>query len=139
MRKCPKCGGRLRRVHRTLLERFRFLAIYACRDCHLEEPMPRHFQLHLGVAARCPKCGTFRIVRLKEPDHIDPMHTGFLNMLERMVGGRLYHCRFCRIQFFDRRRLASEVAAADAEEQAEMEAAEEPQPTVPDSNTGQDS
>jgi hypothetical protein len=36
------------------------------------------------------------------------MHTGFLNFLERRFGGRLYHCRYCRIQFYDRRMLASE-------------------------------
>jgi len=42
------------------------------------------------------------------------MYTGLLNMLERMAGGRLHHCRYCRIQFWDRRRLAAEVAAGEA-------------------------
>ena len=110
MRKCGQCGGRLRRVHRTLLERFSYMAIYACRECYREEHVPRRFRLHFGKAARCPLCGTFRITRLKERDGIDPMHKGFLHWMERMAGGTLCHCRFCRVQFYDRRKLAAEVA-----------------------------
>ena len=33
------------------------------------------------------------------------MHTGLLHLLERLAGGALYHCCFCRIQFYDRRVL----------------------------------
>jgi hypothetical protein len=92
--------------------------------------------LHRGKSARCPKCGTYRIVRLKEPDTVDPMHTGPLNLLERMAGGRLHHCRFCRIQFWDRRRLASEVAADEAAAQA-AGAGQETEPAAP-ANDGPD-
>ena len=31
------------------------------------------------------------------------MRRGFLNFVERLANGRLYHCRFCRVQFYDRR------------------------------------
>ena len=82
----------MRRVHRTLLERVNYLAIYECKECHTEDNLPRAHQLHRGEAARCPKCGTYRITRLKEPDKIDPMHRGILNALEHMAGGRLQHC-----------------------------------------------
>ena len=99
----------MHRVHRTFLERFRYLAIFECRHCQTEESFPRAWAMHLGDAVRCSKCGTFRVTRLKEPDRIDKMHTGFLNFLERIAGGRLYHCRFCRLQFWDRRLLASEL------------------------------
>jgi hypothetical protein len=61
-------------------------------------------------------------VRLKEPDHIDKCHTGLLNLLERMAGGKLYHCRYCRIQFYDRRRLANEVAAEETAQEEEAAA-----------------
>ena len=104
----------MRRVHRTLLERLSYIAIYSCKECHAEDNLPRAHQLHRGKAARCPKCGTYRITRLKQPDHIDPMNTGVLNMLEKAAGGKLYHCRFCRIQFWDRRRLQAEVMADEA-------------------------
>jgi hypothetical protein len=45
---------------------------------------------------------------LKERDRIDPMNSGLLNLLERMTGGKLFHCRFCRVQFYDRRSRASD-------------------------------
>jgi DNA-directed RNA polymerase subunit RPC12/RpoP len=115
----------MRRVHRTVLERFSYLAIYSCKDCHAEDNLPRAHQLHRGTTARCPKCGTFRISRLKEPDRIDPMHSGVLNLLEKMAGGRLFHCRYCRIQFWDRRRLQSELAVGEAAPGSLSEAAPE--------------
>jgi hypothetical protein len=49
-------------------------------------------------------------VRLKEPDKIDRKHGGFLNLMERLAGkGRMFHCRWCRLQFFDRRPLANDI------------------------------
>jgi hypothetical protein len=52
------------------------------------------------------------VVRLKAPDKIDRKHGGFLNLVERLVGkGRMFHCRWCRLQFFDRRPLATDVRA----------------------------
>src|SRR5579872_1509349 len=111
MHKCGQCGGKLRRVHRTFLERFGFMAIYACRECETEEFIPRRYRYHFGPHARCPRCGTLRIVKLKEKDHIDPMYVGFLNFLEWLVRGKLHHCRYCRCQFYDRRTLAAEVHA----------------------------
>jgi DNA-directed RNA polymerase subunit RPC12/RpoP len=114
MQKCSRCGARLRRVHRTFLERFGYLAIYECKQCGMEEFYPRRYRLHFGPAARCPKCGTYRIVRLKAPDKIDSRYHGILNLFERMAGGHLYHCRFCRIQFYDRRKLAADEAKPNA-------------------------
>jgi hypothetical protein len=111
----------MRRVHRSLLERVNYLAVYACKACKTEDKLPRPHQMHRGKAARCPKCGTFRIKQLKEPDRIDPMHTGVLNRLEKLVGGKLFHCRFCRIQFWDRRRLQSKILASEAARAVEAE------------------
>jgi hypothetical protein len=107
VRKCGFCGShRLRRVHRTFFERFRYLAIYECRDCENEEFIPRHYTYHFGENARCPKCGTVRVTKLRIPDKIDPMFPGVLNRAEKMMGGVLHHCCFCRVQFYDRRKLA---------------------------------
>jgi hypothetical protein len=106
MRTCTRCGGRLKRIHRTFAERIAYLAIYECRDCHEINHAPRRFRLHFGEFCRCPRCGTFRVVRLKKRDRIDPMDRGFLHLLERMAGGQIYHCRYCRVQFYDRRQLA---------------------------------
>ncbi len=73
----------------------------------------RTYMYHLGPVTRCHRCGTQRLVRLKERDHIDPMYHHPLSLLQRLFSGsRLFHCRFCRIQFWDRRPAADEVAAA---------------------------
>ena len=85
------------------------MAIYECHKCEREEFVPRRYRYHFGPTCRCPVCGTYRVVRLKERDKIDRMHSGFLNLVEKAVGrNRLYHCRWCRLQFFDRRPLAAE-------------------------------
>jgi len=122
MVKCEQCGGRMRHVHRTFFERFGYLAIYECRDCDVEKFYPRRYMHHFGPYCRCPLCGTLRVTRLKSRDRIDPPHTGFLNFLERLVGGKLYHCRYCRVQFYDRRNLASEDKTPGLEWQEEQAA-----------------
>jgi hypothetical protein len=104
----------VRRIHRTFLERFSYMAIFECRDCHEISNSPRRFKLHLGEFCRCPRCGTFRLSKLKKRDNIDPMHGGFLHLLERMAGGKLYHCCYCRLQFYDRRGLAPESGPENA-------------------------
>jgi DNA-directed RNA polymerase subunit RPC12/RpoP len=106
----------LKRVHRTFFERFVYMAMYECRDCQREDFAPRQYRYHFGPHSRCPECGTYRLVRLKARDHIDPMHSGLLNLFERMAGGRLHHCCFCRIQFYDRRRLAADAGPTLAPE-----------------------
>jgi DNA-directed RNA polymerase subunit RPC12/RpoP len=107
VRKCGYCGGSgLKRVHRTFLERFSYLAIYECRDCEHEEFVPRRYTYHLGGDVRCPRCGTYRVTKLRALDKIDKMASGPLNWMEKLAGGSLYHCCFCRVQFYDRRKLA---------------------------------
>ena len=109
--KCGQCGGKLRRVHRTFFERFSYMAIYECQKCEQEEYVPRRFRYHFGPACRCPVCGSHRVSKLKMADKIDRFHGGFLNLLERIASkGQLFHCRWCRLQFYDRRRLLSEIS-----------------------------
>jgi uncharacterized protein with PIN domain len=134
MLKCSHCGGRLRRVHRTVLERFRYAAVYYCKGCDNEECLPRIFQYHFGVYARCPQCGTHRLSKLRERDKIDKMNTGLLNLAERIWGGNLYHCRYCRLQFYDRRIRLSD----GPEEPVAAEAAGEVTPEVHQAGAGGD-
>ena len=109
MLKCGQCGGKVRRVHRTFVERFSYMAIYQCKECEHEEFVPRRYRFHFGDHARCPRCGTFRVQKLKERDKIDPFYGGLLDFFERLAsGGRIYHCRYCRVQFHDRRRHAED-------------------------------
>ena len=106
MEKCANCGKPLRRVRRTFFQQFRYSAAYQCRECGGEEYAPHAYRFHFGPYARCPRCGTVRILKRKKRDPVDPMHWSFLIVLERLLGGKLCHCEFCRIQFYDRRNLA---------------------------------
>jgi len=129
MHKCLRCGGRLRRVHRTLLERLGYMAIYQCQRCREEQVVLRRWRYHLGAGARCPLCGSRRITKLKAPDKIDRMQSGFLNFVERLANGKLYHCRFCRIQFFDRRDFPP-AAEQPVENRDVVQAVQSPQRTA---------
>ncbi|HUI80997.1 MAG TPA: hypothetical protein VLY24_23900 [Bryobacteraceae bacterium] len=117
MIKCHECGSKLRRVHRTFRERFQYLAIFKCDTCETEAYAPHPYSYHFGPQCRCPRCGTYRLGRLKERDRIDRMQTGLFNLVERLAGGRLVHCRICRLQFYDRRPLASEAPVPQPEMQ----------------------
>jgi hypothetical protein len=45
--------------------------------------------------------------------------------VERVAGkGKLFHCRWCRLQFYDRRILATELAKAAAEPERAEDTAE---------------
>jgi hypothetical protein len=99
-----------------------YLAVYRCPGCNATETVERRYRLHLGENCRCPKCGTYRVTKLKERDHIDKMHTGFLHLLEKLAGGRLYHCCFCRLQFYDRRTMRARIKDASVSTATPIEA-----------------
>ena len=107
------------RVHRTFLQRFNCLAVYTCADCQEGDFILRQHAKFLRVECCCPQCGTHRVVRLTERDHIDKMRSGLFNLLERLLGGDIYHCRYCRLQFYDSRPLSKRPMrqrATDAEQ-----------------------
>ena len=54
--------------------------------------------------ATCPRCGTDRLDRLKRIDEIDRVSKLPWSALQRFLGGKLYHCRSCRLQFHDCRK-----------------------------------
>jgi hypothetical protein len=132
VRKCGYCGGsKLKRVHRTFMERFSYLAIYECRDCEHEEFVPRRYTYRFGEEARCPNCGTYRLSKLRGVDRIERMATGPLNRLEKLLGGTLYHCVFCRLQFYDRRKAAPRTVLEPVSPPIEIEAMPERQVATP--------
>jgi len=104
MLRCPTCQGRLRRVHRTFSEKLLYTAVYECRPCHARKPELRWYAVYLGDYPRCPHCGTYRLTRLATRDKIDQMQKGPLNFAQFLLGANLYHCRYCRLQFYDMRK-----------------------------------
>jgi len=68
------------------------------------------------AVCRCPDCGTSRVVFRRKPDHIDRMSKAPASMLAKLRKGRLYHCIFCRLQFYSTKPLARRPAAAKPRE-----------------------
>jgi hypothetical protein len=86
------------------------MGVFECPQCKDVKRMPRRFTYYFGEHSRCPLCGTFRVRALAEKDHIDRMLKTPMNAWHRITGGRIYHCRYCRVQFYDRRTLAEEAS-----------------------------
>jgi hypothetical protein len=57
---------------------------------------------------RCPNCRTQQLARRWKRDHIDRLSHSPWSMLQRVLGAQLYHCRSCRLQFYDWRPLRVE-------------------------------
>ena len=58
-----------------------------------------------GGPVQCPRCRTARLRILKKRDGIDTMYGNFLlNRWRVRRGDTLYHCIFCRLQFYDPRK-----------------------------------
>jgi hypothetical protein len=79
------------------------MAVYECRKCHTRKPEPRWYARYFGDYPRCPRCGTLRLTRLASRDRIDPMYKNLFATAQRLFGAGLYHCRYCRLQFYDMR------------------------------------
>ncbi|MBK9169199.1 MAG: zinc ribbon domain-containing protein [Bryobacterales bacterium] len=116
MAKCLQCGGRLARIHRTFRDRLRFAAIYRCRDCGARQEQEHWYSAFFGPASRCPSCGTYRLQRLREVDRIDRVSRNPISFIQRILGGQLHRCGYCRLQFYDLRPIAPspKVAAPQA-------------------------
>ena len=57
------------------------------------------------ATATCPDCGTTDLRRTHRKSHIERLLRTPWSVIQKALGGRLYWCRRCRVQFFDCRRL----------------------------------
>ena len=64
---------------------------------------------------RCPDCGTSRVVLRKNRDHIDRISRSPSSLVAKVRGGKLYHCIFCRLQFYST--LPQEPSSGDTAEE----------------------
>jgi DNA-directed RNA polymerase subunit RPC12/RpoP len=84
------------------VERFIYAEAFRCDSCEKRVRIAT-FNLKRLRYVKCPSCHSVDLTILKRPDRIDRMQKGLLNALQRVGGGKLYHCWFCRIQFYDTR------------------------------------
>ena len=55
----------------------------------------------------CPRCGTPRLRVLRKRDGVDEMSSSLISFLQRFLGAELHHCEFCRLQFYDFRKVSA--------------------------------
>jgi cytoskeletal protein CcmA (bactofilin family) len=58
----------------------------------------------------CPHCGNQDLTVLPERDHIEKFYNGPISRLQGLCGAKLYHCVYCRLQFYDARKPADPAA-----------------------------
>lgn len=103
---CENCGGQRIRLHRSVWQRFAYSAVYECKDCKKRVPQPRKFTFEFTRNVSCPHCGNQDLKKLSRRDHIEKFYQGPISRLEGLFGANLYHCIYCRLQFFDIREMA---------------------------------
>src|ERR1035438_8652401 len=77
---------------------------------------------------RCPSCGSERLQLRTERDHIDRLYQTPSDMVRRLFAAdmQLYHCRVCRLQFYDVGQAAEPAVQSTAEAAPEEVAMAEP-------------
>jgi hypothetical protein len=101
MQNCLSCGGLLMRVHRTFAEKIVYIAVLECSKCARRQVFWCLFLL--GRRTHCPHCWNVNLDKLKSVDFIETMYKNPLSYFQKWLGGNLYHCSFCRLQFYDLR------------------------------------
>jgi hypothetical protein len=76
-----------------------------CLTCGKRQTAGGWLILDRNEHAVCPSCGTGKLGTRLTPDPIDFLYRSPNNFLKKLLGGTLYKCRFCRLQFYDRRPL----------------------------------
>ena len=105
---CSTCGHETIRVRRNYLQKVYTFAIFKCPKCSNRMYLRRASFGALSRYAQCPQCGTRNLSKLKCIDRVDRMNKNPLRMLLMVVRAPLYHCTFCRLQFWDVRKRASD-------------------------------
>lgn len=101
---CQKCGAVMTRSHRRGIERLIFAQAFRCSTCNARTRRS-YFNAGFDEFANCPRCGNSAPDRRSRRDKVDSMLHSPIRMIHWALGGTLYHCVFCRLQFYDVRGL----------------------------------
>src|SRR5437870_68662 len=102
MPSCQVCGYETVRTRRNFIQRAYTLAIFKCLKCGNRMYARRRFLTAFGRFVRCPQCGSRKnLSKLRSVDKVDRLNKNPLRLLLSIFGAPLYHCTFCRLQFWD--------------------------------------
>jgi len=91
------------RSHRRLWEKPIYSFVHKCRECESRVRTKHRLLEYVSGPAKCPHCGDREIQRRSTRDKIDRTLRTPFSVVQSLLGGQLYHCGFCRIQFYDLR------------------------------------
>ena len=113
---CSKCGNeRFFRRHRSAIDKFLYSGLYQCKDCGVRQKVPRWKHWYwFSPTVQCPVCGTSDVTRRKSRDWIDRMYCNPLSRFQQLFGAPIYHCLWCRVQFYDLRPMAGNAAEKES-------------------------
>jgi ribosomal protein L32 len=92
-------------VRRTFAEKLSSSNVFECGQCGERQTSGGWLLIDRGKHACCPSCGSYRVTLRNTPDKIDRMYSSPSNFIYRLFGGALFKCRYCRLQFYDLRKL----------------------------------
>ena len=104
---CAQCGDEIIRIRRNFLERAYTRAVFQCPSCGHRLYFRRSFFRRVRRYCECPQCGTRNLSQLKSIDRVDRLNKNPLRLLLAIFRAPLYHCTFCRLQFWDLRKRAA--------------------------------
>lgn len=100
---CQECGSRAKRRRRVGAEKLFFNACFICGACGAEVRKYRSLFQFLQPYVDCPLCGTVDLGKPRSRDRIDRLTRNPFRHILHWLGAPLYHCHFCRYQFYDYR------------------------------------
>ncbi len=100
------------RTRRKLWERAVYTVLVRCRTCDRRTGQKRLFYNYFSRDTRCPCCGGAVLERRVKADRVDRQLRNPFRLAQRLLGGTLFHCEFCRVQFYDLRGMAGVEAIA---------------------------
>ena len=105
------------RIRRKFWERPVYESVYRCKQCsRLQKNQKETGSSAPGFVCACPRCGTTKLKIRRRRDAVDPIVKTLGNRLKGALGATLYHCEFCRLQFYSFKPLAEPKTEASPQE-----------------------
>jgi len=93
----------MKRIRRKLWERAVYTVLVRCRNCDRRIGQKHLVYNYFSPSTRCPCCGGADLERRQKPDRVDRLLGNPYRLAQRLLGGGLFHCELCRVQFYDLR------------------------------------
>ena len=93
----------MQRSRRKPLERLVIAQAYRCAECRSRVRVTKWRSLLDRRYVCCPRCKGHDVQVLPRIDPVEHLDRHLHRFVHKWLGAPLFYCRFCRLQFFDRR------------------------------------